>query len=301
MTPREIIAEAWAITRREKSLRRWGMTYSLLETLLDLKLFSYQAYFLWEYLQGRQSGFFDVEVLLYEAVPFWFFLTFVISLTLLIVVELFIPHMAQGAIIGLAAKSHQGDELKGGFLLAIYNFVPLFAIHEIFVLASTTTSITVISLIFRYVDSSFHIPLIIGVVLMWGVSNIIKFFASFAQPAVVVRRMSVAAALGQSFKFIVSYLNHVMFLLLLLFVISIRIIINLVTVLLIPGIAMGIGFLLAFFLSTALSVMIAVIISVGLVLLASYFFANLHVFKAAVWTVAYIELSKKKDLSVIMD
>ncbi len=301
MTPREIIAEAWAITRREKSLRRWGMTYSLLETLLDLKLFSYQAYFLWEYLQGRQSGFFDIEVLLYEAVPFWFFLTFIIFLTLLIVVELFIPHMAQGAIIGLAAKSHQGDELKGGFLLAIYNFVPLFAIHEIFVLASTTTAITVISLIFRYVDSSFHIPLIIGVVLMWGVSNIIKFFASFAQPAVVVRRMSVAAALGQSFKFIVSYLNHVMFLLLLLFVISIRIIINLVTVLLIPGIAMGIGFLLAFFFSTGLSVMIAVIISVGLILLASYFFANLHVFKAAVWTVAYIELSKKKDLSVIME
>ena len=301
MTPREIIAQAWAITRREKSLRRWGMTYSLLETLLDLKLFSYQAYFLWEYMQGQESGFFDVEILLYHAVPFWFFLTFVISFTLLIVVELFIPHMAQGAIIGLAAKSHMGDEMKGGFLLPVYNFVPLFAIHEIFVLASATTAITVISLIFRYVDSSFHIPLIIGIVLMWMISNVIKFFASFAQPAVVVRRMSVPAALGQSFKFIISYLNHVMFILLLLFVISIRIIINLVTVLLIPGVALGIGFVLAYFLSAALSIMIAVIIGVALIILASYFFANLHVFKETVWTVAYIELSKKKDLNVILD
>lgn len=301
MTPREIIAEAWAITRREKSLRRWGMTQALLETLLDLKLFSYQAYFLWEYMQGKQSGFFDIEILLYDAVPFWFFLTFIIALTLLVVVELFIPHMAQGAIIGLAAKSYRGDELKGGFLLAIYNFVPLFAIHEIFVLASATTAITVISLILRYVDGSFHVPLIIVIALLWGLSNVIKFFASFAEPAVVVRRVSVFTALGQSFQLIVGYLGHVMFLLLLLFVISIRIIINLVTVLLIPGIAMGVGFLLAFFLPTALSVMIAVIISIGLVLLASYFFANLHVFKETVWTIAYLELSKKKDLSVILD
>ena len=301
MTLREIIAEAWAITRREKSLRRWGMTYSLLETLLNLKLFSYQAYFLWEYMQGHQSGFFDVEVMLYNSVPFWFFLTFVISLTLMVVVELFIPHMAQGAIIGLAAKSYRGDEMKGGFLLAVYNFFPIFAVHEIFVLAGTPMMITVVSLILRYMDSTLQTSLIIGVVIMWVISNILKFFASFAEPAIVIRRVSIFEALGQSFKFIISYMSHVLFLLLLLFVISIRIIINLVTVLVIPAIAIGIGFLLAFFLSTSLSVMIAVVISVILIFLASYFFANLHVFKEAVWTVAYLELLKKKDLSIIVD
>ena len=301
MTPRQIIAEAWAIARRERKLRRWGMTFSLLETLLDVKLISYQLYFLWEYLHGGQAGFFDVEIQLFHSVPFWFFLTFVIGFSLMVLIELVIPHVAQGAIIGLGAKAYQGQELTGGFLLAVYNFLPIFAIHELFVLSSLTTAVTAMSLVLRYVEGSMKIPVIIGIGALWFLSTILKFFGSFAEEAVVIRRMSVFSGLGQSFHLIVSYLGHIMFLLLLLFVISIRILINMVTVLLIPGVMLGIGFLMATFLSQTLSIMVAVVIGFGLILLAGYCFAYLHVFKQTVWTIAYLELSKKKDVSVILD
>ncbi len=301
MTPREIIAQAWVITRREKSLRRWGIMSAFLETMLDVKLISYQVYFLWEYMSGRPSGFWDIEIILYHSIPFWIFLTFIITILLMFTVEIFIPHMALGAIIGLAAKSYQGDEVKGGFLLAIYNFFPIFAIHEIFVLSSTTMSITVISMVLRYIPGDTKWPIVIGVIVMWILSNILKFFGSFAEEAVVIRRYSIFHALGQSFRLIISYLGHVVFLLLLLFVISIRILINMVTILLIPGIMIGVAMLLALFLSKALSILIAAGIGVGLVLLASYFFGYLHVFKQTVWTIAYLELSKRKDLHVIVD
>ena len=63
MTPRQIIAEAWAITRREWLLRRWGCTSSLFELLLSIKLIGYQVYFLYEYFWGDgKAGFFDVEI-----------------------------------------------------------------------------------------------------------------------------------------------------------------------------------------------------------------------------------------------
>lgn len=301
MTPRQIIAQAWAITRREKSLRRWGITSAFLETMLDMKLISYQVYFLWEYMSGRPSGFWDVEITLYHAIPFWAFLTFVIAFLMLVVIEIFIPHMALGAIIGLAAKSYQQEEVKGGAVLAIYNFFPIFAIHELFVLSSTTMSITVISLVLRYVDGDLKTPIIVGIIVMWIISNILKFFGSFAEEAVVIRRQSIFHALGQSFKLIISYLGHIMFLLLLLFVISIRILINMITILLIPGVMIGVAMLFALFLSEALSILIAGCIGVGLILLASYFFGYLHVFKQTVWTIAYLELSKRKELNVILE
>lgn len=301
MTPREIIAEAWSITRRERKLWRWGMTFSLLETLLNIKLIGYQAYFYWELTHGGSAGFFDVEIMLYHSIPFWLFLTLVLSFTFLVIIELFIPHMAQGAIIGLAAKSYRGEPLKGGFLLAVYNFLPIIAIHELFVLSSLTTCVTAVSLVIRYVDGSIKNMIIIGIFVLWFISNILGFFGSFAEEAVVIRRTSIFEGLSQSFKLIISYLSHIMFLLVLLFVISIRILVNMVTVLLIPAIMVGVGMLFALFLSKALSILIAVLIGIALIVVASYFFAYLHVFNQTVWTIAYLELSKQKELHVIVD
>lgn len=301
MTPREIIAEAWAITRREKALRRWGVSAAFLETLLDVKLVSYQAYFLWEYLQGGQAGFWDIEILLFHSVPFWAFLTIVGLLGFMIVIEFFVPHMALGAIIGLAAKSFRGETVRGGFVLAIYNFLPIFTVREIFFLGSISTVATAISLVLRYVPGDMKTPIIIGLAALWIISNILKFFASFAEEAIVVRRRGMFVALGESFKLIISNLGHVMFLLLLLFVISIRILINMLTVLVIPGLTIGLGYLLATILSPVLSTIIAVCVGIVLIVLAGYFFGYLHVFKETVWTITYLELSGKKDLSVIVE
>jgi hypothetical protein len=72
MTPREIIAEAWAITRREKGLRKWGYFSSFFETLFALKLICYQAYFAYAYFVAQKSvGFFDDFIWLYDNVAHW--------------------------------------------------------------------------------------------------------------------------------------------------------------------------------------------------------------------------------------
>ena len=300
MTPREIIAQAWAITRREKSLRRWGCTSSFFELLLSLKLISYQIYFLYEYFWGNGgAGFFDVEIKIYESMPHWFFWTFVITLLVLFTIELFFPHMALGAIIGLAAKSHRGEPVKGGMVLALYNFFSIFAIHEMFVLGSLSTSITLTSVIMRYVDGNAKGAIIALLWSVWAISNVLRFFFSFSEEAMVIDKIGLFEALGKSFKLIISYLGHIMFLLLLLFVISLRIILNAAIIIIIPGIIAGIVFLLSTFLSMLLTWIIGGIVALALTLVASYFFAYLHVFKQTVWTITYLELRKHKDLDVI--
>ena len=300
MTPREIIAEAWSITTREVTIRRWSFTSSFFETLLNLKLLVYQIYFAYEYFgRGGDVGFFDIEIYLYKSMPFWVFLIIITAFISLVVIELFMPHLCLGAIIGLAAKSHRKEEMRGGLVLALYNFFPIFAIHEFLMLSGLSTLITASSLILRYIDPALKFPSIYMAITLFIVANILKFLFSFAEEGVVIRKQGIFTAIGRSFKLIVSHLGHVVFLILLLLVISLRILINTLMVLLIPGIVIGIGLLLTLFLSTTISYTIAGIVGVILIFIASYFFAYLYAFKQTVWTLTYLELSSQKDLDVI--
>ena len=299
MTPREIIAQAWAITKKEKSLRRWGFLASFFETLLNVKLLGYQAYFFYAFLVGRKVGLFDDFEWLYSHVPVWGFITIIVSFAVLLVIEFFMPHFCQGAIIGLAAKSYRKDPVKGGLVLALHNFFSLFAIHEIFVLSGWATALSCISMTLRYIDGSIKYFMIGGIVLIFCLSNLLRLFAGFAEEAVVLRKASISEGIAQSYKLLISHLNHIMFVLLLLFVISLRIILNAFMILLIPAVIFGLGVVLALFLSPLLSYLIAGLVGVGLIFGASYFFAYLHVFKQTVWTLTYIELSSRKELDII--
>lgn len=299
MTPREIIAEAWSITRRERALRRWGFTAALFETLFDIKLLIYQVYFLTTYLEGNPIGFFEIEEILFRSVPFWAFLTFIITLIVLFTLEIFIPKMCLGAVIGLAAKSHKGEEVKGGLVLALYNFFAIFAIRELFVLGKLTTVLTIISLILRYMGGGAQAFLVTFTLLFFMISNLFRFFANFAEEGAVIRKTGVFPSIGKSFKLIISHLRHVVFLLLLLLIISIRILINALVLLVLPAMIFGLGILLALFLSPLLTIAVATVLGLLLVGIASYFFAYLHVFQQTVWTITYMELSKLKDLDII--
>jgi len=303
MTPKEIIAEAWAITKKERRIRHWGFASTLLETLLEAKLVFWQVHFAYTYFTtGEVVQFFEIEAILYRVLPFWLFLTIIIFFILLVLIEFFMPKMCLGAIIGLSAKAHRKEELRGGLVLALYNFWPIFAIHEIFVFSNITTTITAISLILRYGGSgNFKYTAVGLIVFFFIISSILKFFASFGEEAVVIRKMGIFGAIGHSFKLIISYLGHVVFLIMLLIMISLRILMNALMIFFIPATAIGLGLLLVRFLPAALGYTIATIVSATLFLVLSYFLSYLHVFKQTVWTITYLELSQKKELDIIIE
>lgn len=301
MTPREIIAKAWAMTKKEKLLRRWGFSSALLETLLNVKLLIYQSWFFYLYvIKGETISFFAMEELLLEYMPATIAWSLIIFIFSLVAVELVFPHFARGAVIGLAAKAHTKQEVKGGLVLALYNCVPILIVHELFVLGGISTVITIGSLMIRYGPAGDFLLLPLGLLIFfWAFSNALHFFAAFAEEAIVIHKMGPFEAIGKSMKLIISHLGHIVFLLILLFVISLRILINIVMILLIPGIVMGIGLLLAQVFSPVLSYSIGSFIGLILMVVGSYFFAYVTVFKQTVWTITYLELSQLRDLDVI--
>lgn len=302
MTPREIIAEAWAITTRTPSLRRWAFTSSLLETLLSIKLIGYQAYFIYEFMmRGGEPGFFDIELMLFKILPFWAFALIVGSFLILVIIEFFMPHVCLGAIIGLGAKAFRKEEIKGGLVLGLYNFGAIFAIHEFLTLSGISTIVTVSSLTMRYIKGPIQTWIFMMLTGLFLFSMVLKFFFSFAEEGVVIQKLGILEAIGKSFKLIVSHLGQVVFLLILLFVISLRILINAVMIILLPAVIIGLGLLLALFLPALISYTIAGIVGLALVIAASYMFGYILAFKQTVWTITYLELIQKKDLDVIVD
>ncbi len=298
LTPREIIAQAWTVTTTEPALKRWGFTGSALRLLLDIKLVSYQIYFAHAYMSGIEVGLFDDVIWLYAHAPlpvFWFI---IISFGLLVISELFVPIFCDGAIIGLTAKSHKKERVTGGFILGMYNFFPIFAVHEIFVFSGINLLVTAISILLRYGSGLTGFMITVATIL-WLFSSIMSFLSSFAEPAIVVKKAGVFESIGQSLKLTFSYPGHIIFLILLLLIISIRIAVNAAILVLIPGLGIGLGIVLTYFLTPALSYTIAGIVALVLVLIAAYFFMYLHVFRQAVWTIMYMELTSEKELDRI--
>ncbi len=298
LTPREIIAQSWAVTTTEPSLKRWGFASAYFQILLDLKLLFYQIYFAYAYFSNKEVGLFDDFIFGYNNLPTPLFITIVTAFIALVIIELFMPSLADGAIIGLTAKAHNKEKVQGGFVMALYNFFPILGVHEVFVFSSVPILISAISIILRYGAGLAPVLLVVAGI-VWILSNIIKFFSSFTESGIVVEKLGIFESGAKSVKLIMSYMPHVVFLTLLLIVISIRIIINTIVIVVLPLVVIGIALLLTYFLNAFVSYTIAGIIGLILTFVIAYFFTYLHVFKQAVWTIMYMELIKEKDLDKI--
>lgn len=298
LTPREIIAQAWTIATTERSLKRWGFFGTFFEMLLDVKLLLYQVYFAHAYFAEKEVGLFDDVIWMNENLPLWVTLTIVIAFLILVIIELFVPSFAAGAMIGLSAKAHNKEPVQGGFVLALYNFFPILAVHEVFVFSSLPILVTAISVILRY-GGGFAGPMIAVALVVWMVSNVLKFFSTFVEPAVVVEKLGIFEAGAKSVKLIMSFLPHVMFLMMLLLIITLRIVLNTLIITLVPAAVMGSSLLFTYFFSPITSIVIATLIGLVLTIVAAYFFMYIHVFKHAVWTIMYMELIKEKEVDKI--
>jgi hypothetical protein len=158
--------------------------------------------------------------------------------------------------------------------------------------------ITLCSILLRYAPEIAPFGILLLIVLFIG-ANILRFFFIMSEEAVVIRKLGIGRAMGASFKLVISYLGHVMFLLILGFLISLRILLNAVMIFLVPGIVIGLGFLFSTFLPLSIAIAIGAALGFIIIGIASYLFAYLEVFRQNVWTITYLELSKLKELDVI--
>jgi hypothetical protein len=298
MNPREIIAQAWVYTMKEGGLRRWGIANSFFQTMLSVIVLTLQVIFIWSFLQGEPITYLELQRRALQIMPLWLYGTLLGFTAMFTITAWLFPHIAKGAMIGLAAKCHRQEPVVGGLVLGVYNFFPIFGVHQLLVLSGFMTVLSAVSLVVRYTGDV--APVFVAIIaIIWLCTLVVEFFWIFTEESLVINKLGVKQAIKKSVKLVLSHLGHVMFLFLLLFFIILRIASNLLMVILLPLIIIGIGFLLARLLPPLVSFGISSLLGIGLIAIASYFFAYIDIFRQTVWTITYMELNKLKELDVI--
>jgi len=257
MTPRDIIARAWTMTLEEKVLWPWGIVTAFAETLQSVQFISLQSWYFYTFIvKGRRVDFRAVGETIIDTFPMWFVILIGITWLLVWSITKLIPTFSKGAIIGLAAKIHNEQDHRGGLVLALYNFIKIAEFHGMFMLANTSLVLWCSSLAIRWLgDQGSIVATLLALWLLWLLSSFLYLISSFAEEGVVIRKHGVFKAVSESMKLFVSHVGHIVFVMILLLVISIRIFVSAIAFVLLPIIVVGIALSLMTFLPKVMSLL----------------------------------------------
>lgn len=305
MLYKRIIQEAWQFTQANKRLVKWYAFFpAILTTVAGILFIVYQYMsfvtsdvlfeghresFLYR-IMSVYAGLFDTSTKLGVTVT--------ILLVVAIVMYLFMPVFCQGALIQLIARHKNGEPVKvrNGVSHGLLNFLPLFE-YSIILRSFTLTSIFGEgAFILRNFGWGWFEALILPLILMVCVSLLLTLFFTYSEYFMVIDKKKVFSSMKASTLLVIKHWQHTFLILILMVVIGLRILVNVLIVLIIPGVIIGI---VAIFVYSAALMKLGVIVGglVGLFALyaASYFNAILDVWAKTIWVYLFLELTTQKE------
>lgn len=301
MNYREIVAEAWEFTQENKKLAIWygavpaffstgvGIGYIIYQyfSFLASKLFqnwphSFSVVFLtdaFDILQ-RNRGFIFPLIIVAIIVAFGYFV---------------VPVLCQGALIQMIARRKNGQFVPGkkGLTYGMLSFLPLFEYNAMIQTFGVTSIFSTLAFAMRNLGWGILgtvVPLFVFVLVA---ALILAIFLTYTEFYIVIDSEGVFSSIAKSFNLVVKHAEETLLLTILMLIISLRIILQMFFVLLIPAAALGVVYLLAAAnlpnLGLALGGGIALVGLLG----AAYLNGIIHTFAVAVWTFTFLRLTSE--------
>lgn len=282
------------MTTTEKGLVWYGIVPAFFSTLVGI------AYFIYQVFAFRSSPFFGGRIFEVQKITDWVInfagthtqltIFFVGIAALVGIAYLLLPPLFEGGLIGLVAALHRGKEVKtgDGIGIGVRYFLRMFE-HQMVI---STFSFAEFFLIFSLGIRNFGLSawLIFILIFFFIVSLIFGFLFIYTQNFIVLEDHKLISAFGGSAKLAVGNLGKTFLMWLLILLISLRVIINIFLIFLIP---VFVAAVMNFFVSTIalwLGVALGIVVSLAALALAAYLAGILHVFTTATWTLAFLSL-----------
>lgn len=305
MNYRQLIAEAWNFTQKNKPLIVWyGFIPSFLTTTFGI------FYLMYQFFAFKRSPLFDnaPTSFLHEVSRFVFqFVTtnLQISIPLVVILAifgllyLFLPTLLQASAIQFIARRKNGQNVTLGdaFKYGIFAFLPLLEYHLIIKTFGVFSILTEAAFVLRNLGGAIFkilLPLFIFIVV---VGIILTLFFTYTDFFIVIDKKGVMRSIGASAKLVILHWQRTFLITILMLIIGLRIILQVIFVLLIPALVL----LIAGYLATVKLAQIGFLIGIGIGLIALLFAAYLggivNIFSNAVWTYTFLELTSEKETS----
>jgi hypothetical protein len=305
MNYKEIVAEAWQFTQANKKLALWyGAVPAFFTTLIGVCYIVYQYYaFLSSQLfQQWNRSFLSLvatTILDFLRTNTGLIVPLLISAVILALGYFIVPVICQGALIQMIARRKNGQQIPGrkGFNYGFITFLPLFE-YKLFV---QTFSIFSLFSITGTAIRNFGWRVLWIIIPIFAFLLIVALFAAilftYSEFFIVIDGDKVFSSIAKSVGLVTRHLEETVLLTILMLIISVRIIIQLLFVLLIPIVGIGVVYLM-----TAANLPTAGVIlgsSLGLIglFVAAYLNGIVHTFAMAVWTFTFLHLTSQTETS----
>lgn len=302
---RQIIGEAWSFTQNNKKLIMvYAFLPALFGTLAGIIYLIYQYYAvisspLVENWDQSFTMLFVMNVLQVLRDNLSWSGPIIASVIVILIFYFLVPSFCEGALIQLVARKRNRQDVRtrDGIRYGMMSFLPLFEYSWL------TRSFSIVSMIFwvSFVGRNLgwdalnaFLPLAIFLIIVEIILTVLFTYTEFF---IVIDEKKVIESITKSCVLVVTHLEETLLLSILMLIISVRILVQIVFVLLIPAITA----LIIYFITSAampiLALVIGGIIGALLLYLAAYLNGTIHVFAAAVWTFTFLELTKEEIVS----
>ncbi|MCF7845818.1 MAG: hypothetical protein K9L85_01140 [Candidatus Peribacteraceae bacterium] len=295
----EVIRIAWGLTNAKKGLIWFGVIPAFFTMLVGLGYLSYQffAFEISPFFGNKSFDFSKIKALIFGfAGNHTTLLVIFLVVAIIVVLGYFlIPPLTEGGLIGLVSafyKKKEGVRISDGIAIGTHHYLKMFEYGMAVSTFSFFEFATVTSLSIRHLG----IPtwLVILLAILFFVSFLLGFLFIYAQNFIVLESRGLIGSFSGSAKLVVSNLGKTFLMWLLMLLISIRVIINVVLIFLIP---LFVAFVANFFVSTialTLGIILAVVAGFVVVSIAAYLGGVLHVFTTAAWTITFLDLDYQR-------
>lgn len=303
MNYKEIVAEAWQFTQANKRLAIWyGAIPAFFTTLIGMCYIVYQYYaFLSSQLFQHWNRSF-LSLVATTSLDFFrirpgLILPLLILAAIMALGYFIVPVICQGALIQMIARRKNGQQVPGrkGFNYGFITFLPLFE-YRLFVQTFSIFSLFSITGTairnFGWKVLWIIIPIFIFLVIVALIAAILFTYSEFF---VVIDGEKIFSAITKSVGLVTRHLEETVLLTILMLIISVRIIIQILFVLVIPAVGIGVVYLLAAANLPTLGVILGSSLALVGLIIASYLNGIVHTFAVAVWTFTFLHLTSKTE------
>ncbi|MBI4994278.1 hypothetical protein HZC21_01380 [Candidatus Peregrinibacteria bacterium] len=302
MNSRHVIAKAWEFTRDNKPLMWWyAFVPSVLTTLVGI------LYLLYQFFAFKSSPLFDdaeksflAEVItatlgfLNKHSDLW--VPAIITVIIILILYALLPTLCQGGLIQIIAKKYKGEEVKtsDGLSFGLLVFLPLLEYHLLIKSFSIISLFTEAAFILRNLGTGAMKTLLPVFILATIIGLILTLIFTYSEFFIVLDKKPVLKSMGRSAKLVVIGWQHTLLIAILMIIITLRVIINIIAVLLVPALLFFTAGLAATLTMANIGIAIGILFGLFGLFVASYFTGILNVFANAVWTFTFLELMNEK-------
>lgn len=306
MNYRHVIKEAWDFTQGNKRLIFWyGFVPSIFTTLVSVLFFTYQIVATYQspYFSGEEHKSFLRQVLetLYNFIKSHpnQGLILLIAAFIILLLYLVIPTLCQGARIQLIARQLNGQKIRirDGITYGMFSFLPLFEYHVAIKTFSIVAILTEAGFTFRNLGIGWFQALVIPFLLFTFVGLVLSLLFTYTEYFIVIDKKPVFNSILASCRLVLYHWQETFLILLLMFLITLRIIFNIVLVFVIPALVLiPAGYIATKTLAT-IGVIIGILLGLIALFVAAYFSGILEVFTSTVWVKTFLSLTAKEEVS----